>query len=408
MNRNDDQATEVHDRDEAAARPAPWRVVLAGIVGLAAAMGIGRFAFTPLLPLMQAEGSLPLAAGGWLAAANYLGYLAGALACMRFAPGPRRAVRGGLIAVALGTAAMGLVEGLAAWLVLRLVAGAASAFVLVGVSQWALTQLAGRALAAGAVFAGVGIGIVFAGAAGLEAAMHQRPAAHVWLWLGLAAAAAAAAVWRSVGRGAAAPRSPSASPRRVPGAGRLVFAYGALGFGYIIPATFLPAIAREQLADPLQFGWIWPTFGLAAAVSTVVAARWLRAGSPRVLWIGAQVLMAAGVAAPALGTELVVLLFSAVCIGGTFMVITMAGMQEAQRLAAPSAGRLMAAMTAAFAVGQLLGPLSVTAAAGTSAHVLVVPSAIAAAMLLAGAAALAWRRDARRESTNPRSSIHGC
>jgi hypothetical protein len=114
------------------------------------------------------------------------------------------------------------------------------------------------------------------------------------------------------------------------------------------------------------------------------------------------------VAAPALGTELVVLLFSAVCIGGTFMVITMAGMQEAQRLAAPSAGRLMAAMTAAFAVGQLLGPLSVTAAAGTSAHVLVVPSAIAAAMLLAGAAALAWRRDARRESTNPRSSIHGC
>ena len=79
---------------------APWRVVVVGVAGLAAAMGIGRFGFTPLLPLMQAEGALPLAAGAWLAAANYAGHLAGALACMVFALSARTTVRGGLVAVA--------------------------------------------------------------------------------------------------------------------------------------------------------------------------------------------------------------------------------------------------------------------------------------------------------------------
>ena len=67
-------------------RPAPAspsarrRAALVGLLGLAAAMGIGRFAFTPLLPLMQAEG-LTLQQGTWLSSANYLGYLLGALAC---------------------------------------------------------------------------------------------------------------------------------------------------------------------------------------------------------------------------------------------------------------------------------------------------------------------------------------
>ena len=63
------------------------RVALIGLLGLAAAMGIGRFAFTPLLPLMQASEGLTLTQGGWLAGANYLGYLIGALVC---AARPRR------------------------------------------------------------------------------------------------------------------------------------------------------------------------------------------------------------------------------------------------------------------------------------------------------------------------------
>ena len=80
---------------------------VAGLVALAVAMGVGRFAFTPLLPLMQDDAGLSLADGGYLAAANYLGYLAGALWAARPARSAR-AVHASLLAIALATAAMGV------------------------------------------------------------------------------------------------------------------------------------------------------------------------------------------------------------------------------------------------------------------------------------------------------------
>src|ERR1700722_744034 len=79
-----------------------------GLLTLAVAMGIGRFSLTPILPLMQHDIGLTFAQGGWLATANYLGYLAGALICMGFAPRPAGAIRWGLIGVAVPTLAMAL------------------------------------------------------------------------------------------------------------------------------------------------------------------------------------------------------------------------------------------------------------------------------------------------------------
>src|SRR5690606_15331911 len=132
------------DRPVPGLAPAPARpaaVAVFGLLGLAAAIGIGRFAFTPRLPLMQAEG-LSLAAGAWLASANYLGYFAGALAATIAPPALHRAIRGGLAAVAASTVAMALAGGFAPWMVLRFVAGVASAYVMVGISAWSLGMLA--------------------------------------------------------------------------------------------------------------------------------------------------------------------------------------------------------------------------------------------------------------------------
>jgi MFS family permease len=137
---------------------------------------------------------------------------------------------------------------------------------------------------------------------------------------------------------------------------RLVLCYGAFGFGYIIPATFLPAMAKEIVPDPRVFGWAWPAFGAAAVVSTVYSARLSEA---RTAWIGGCLVMALGVAVPLVVPGLAGILASALLVGGTFMVITMAGMQEARRAAGPQARALMASMTAAFALGQILGPLTV-------------------------------------------------
>src|SRR5947199_6384859 len=103
---------------------------------LAVAMGIGRFAFTPLLPLMVRDGSLTQSAGAWLAASNYLGYLAGALTASRLGLSPPTVMRASLFGIVVTTAAMGAFDGVTAWIVLRFVAGALSAYALVATSVW--------------------------------------------------------------------------------------------------------------------------------------------------------------------------------------------------------------------------------------------------------------------------------
>jgi hypothetical protein len=369
--------------------------VVAGLAALASAMGIGRFAFTPMLPLMQASGALTLAEGAALALANYLGYLAGALLSSWRAPPAHQAVRWGLLAVALLTLGMGLADGMAAWLLLRFGAGVASAFVLVGVAAAVLTTLAeqGRAAWAGWVFAGVGLGICAAGLLGLGAGLAGLAPAPAWLLLGAASALAAGAVWAALRPSAPTRRGPGpAAPARPLGAPgwRIVLVYGGFGFGYIVPATFLPASARALVADPAVFGWVWPVFGLAAAVSTVLVALVLRAVPPRRVWAVAQGIMALGVLATAVRLQLATLLFCAVCVGGTFVVATMAGLQEARRLAGPAAPRWIAAMTAAFAAGQLVGPFAVGLLAAGGGDGMAASNALAGLVLLAGAIAL-WR-----------------
>jgi hypothetical protein len=77
-----------------------------------------------------------------------------------------------------------------------------------------------------------------------------------------------------------------------------VLCYAIFGFGYIIPATFVPAMARALVKDPLVFGWSWPVFGIAAALSTLVAAAGSRFVGNRRLWAASHLVMALGVSAP--------------------------------------------------------------------------------------------------------------
>ena len=215
-------------------------------IALAVAMGIGRFAFTPLLPLMVRDGSLAPSAGAWLAASNYLGYLAGALTASRLGLSLPTLMRASLAGIVVATAAMGAFDGLAAWMVLRFVAGVLSAWALVATSAWALQHLAqaGRTDLSGMVYAGVGLGIAFAGLFCLAAARPGVPASQLWLELGVLAALAVACsqslCWAGRWRLPPSPRSsrrltPRLAPARVSS-----ICYGVLGFGYILPATFLP------------------------------------------------------------------------------------------------------------------------------------------------------------------------
>jgi predicted MFS family arabinose efflux permease len=362
-------------------------IALLAMAALASAMGVGRFAFTPLMPLMQVHGTLSFEQGAWLAGANYCGYLVGALACIARPPEPQRAARAAMVAVAVLTLAMGMTARVELWLVLRFAAGVASAYVLVSVSAWALPALGrlGHSDWAGWVFAGVGIGIAAVGAVGLAAGMARIEPAPLWVVLGAASAVVSALSWSPMRRRGIRVSAVAQSHVRFRASEwRLILCYGIFGFGYIIPATFLPAMAREMVDDPAVFGWAWPVFGAVAAVSTILASRTLRYWSPRRLWIPALLIMTVGVLAPVFVRNVGSLLLAAVCVGGTFVVITMVGMLEARRYAG-QAGKLMAAMTAAFATGQLLGPLAVGMLASQGIQSLTGPSLLAASGLLVSA-----------------------
>jgi len=367
------------------------RIAVAGLVALAVAMGIGRFAFTPILPMMQADAGLTLKAAGWLAASNYLGYLLGALCAARL---PRAwAIRGSLLLIAVVTFAMGVTNAFVPQLLLRLFAGAASAWVLVHVSAWALDRLhaLGRADASGVVYAGVGIGIAGAGLLCMALMAAHVGSVRTWQVFGVVSLVFAAATWTTFG-GDAQPAAASAAVQRLRWNAdrlRVALCYAALGFGYIIPATFLPAMAHRYITNPAVFGLAWPVFGAAAALSTWIAARWLRAVDNRRLWASAYALMAIGVGLPVAWPGLAAILVAALLVGGTFMVVTMAGLREARAVAPESATAFIAAITAAFALLQVLGPLVVSAVAhlrhGFEA------SLLAAVVVLLWAALALWR-----------------
>lgn len=340
-------------------------IALTALVALAIAMGIGRFAFTPIFPLMQGEYGFPLADGAWLAAANYGGYLIGGLAAIWARSSTARVIPAGLYVIGLVTAGMAFTDRLEVWLILRFAAGVASAFVLVYVSAWALDRLKSRGhpRAGGVVFSGVGVGIVICGLACVGIAHADQGATEAWIWLGASSLLIGIAIHAVISRDCrnqpGSVKPPFSLRSRPPEFWRLVVCYGAFGFAYIIPATFLPTMAKAALADSSAFAYTWPIFGVAAAVSTPLAATALTRVSARGLWICSSLVMAIGLLAPVAVKGLASILISALCVGGTFMVITMAGMQEARRLGGREAPSYMAAMTAAFALGQIAGPLLV-------------------------------------------------
>ena len=364
------------------------------MLALAAAIGVGRFAFTPILPMMQKDYGLTLRMAGLLASANYVGYFIGALSAIWIRAATVTVVRFSVVTVALLTGAMGLMHHPVAWLLLRGLVGMVSAWILIFASAYILEQLAilGEKRLGGVVFGGVGFGTALTGASCLLFLNLSWPADQAWIAVGAIALVLAFSCWpgyRHATQTRAATKA-NASPLRLRPHRLVVVCYGIFGFGYIIPGTFLPAMAKQIIPDPAVFGWAWPIFGSAALISTLMAG-WLSAHLPnRRIWALSHVVMAIGVAMPVLLPGMAGIVIAACCVGGTFMVATMTGMQEARVLAPDHASRLMAAMTAAFGIGQIFGPLLVSLVADLQSGMNAL--LIGASALLLGSALVLVRR----------------
>lgn len=356
----------------------PRFIALAGLLALAVAMGVGRFAFTPLLPMMLHDGVLTLAEGSWLATANYSGYLTGALACMALpwlAPKlaqrwhSARLARAGLVATVLLTLAMALPFSWS-WPTLRFAAGVASAFVFLNVSSWCMVRLTllGQPALGALIFCGPGLGIALTGLAASAMVWAQWQAAGGWLVFGLLSMGLCLWVWPVVqGRAMAltqgsAPASTAAPAQDGSVLARLLhaLAYGLAGWGYIITATFLPVIARSAL--PSGSPWpdlFWPLFGFAVAVGAALSTRLPSSWDRRALLLAAYAMQALGVITGLLWPTPMGFAAGSILLGLPFTAITFFALQEARRLWPSSADSFASLVTATYGVGQIVGPLVV-------------------------------------------------
>lgn len=398
----------VHDADTA-----PLRVALAGMVALAVAMGIGRFAFTPLLPMMLHDGVVDIATGSWLATANYAGYLAGALLYMALpwlgrrlgtAPGNAALARGGLVATVLLTWVLAL-PWPASWPLLRFLAGVASALVFLGTANWCMGQLTrlGRPQLAGLIFCGPGLGIVVTGLPTGAMVAAGWSAAAGWATFAALAAVLCAGIWQVLRGGEVQghPAGPSAAVSLpAPAAQRALHAvaYGLAGLGYIVTATFLPVIARSAL--PAGSAWpdlFWPVFGAGVALGAFLSTRISPHRDRRWLLAGAYLLQAVGITLGLLWPGPAGFALGSLLLGLPFTAITFFALQEARHQWPQAGAGFTGLLTALYGIGQIAGPpmaAALLAQAGSRAQGFDWALGVAGSVLVLGAALyafMAWR-----------------
>ena len=384
-----------------------WRAALACMVTLAVAMGLGRFAFTPALPLMLHEGKLDLQGGGLLASLNYLGYFVGALSCAAIHVRPAAMVRVGLAATAALLLGMGLTGSFSMWGVLRTAAGVMSAWTFVFASNWGLRRLAetGAPKLGGVIFAGPGIGILLAGVLGSLVGRWGADAA--WIGYGLAALLLSAWIWRvfddgpppgaADGAAAAAP-PPPATAAATSDARWLVALYGLAGFGYIITATFLPVIARQALPGSPWPDLFWPLFGLAVVPGAILGARLPLHWDNRLMLAACYAMQALGVLLSVAWPSVPGFALGSLLLGLPFTAITLFAVRDARRLRGNGAAGLIGLATASYGIGQILGPLFAAPLAQRTGS-FSVPLLVAAGALAAGAVLFTgvWWKSQRRQ-----------
>lgn len=372
-----------------------YRVIFAGICALILTVGLARFAYTPLLPIMRGEAGLSDLAGGWLATFNYMGYITGALIAATISDLNRKfqLYRIGLVVAVTSTAAMGMTQDINLWVALRFVSGLSSTAGLLIASGLVLNWLIrhGHRPELGLHFAGIGLGIVVSGLA-VAAMVGNLTWDSQWIGLGLLGVAFFLPAWFWLPAPAAvAAQAAKALPPAPPKRWMQLFiaAYFCAGFGYVISATFIVAIVEKLPLLAGKGGWVWVIVGLAAAPSCFLwdrIANGLGQIHALLLAYGLQIV---SILLPALSDGTAANLASAVLYGGTFVGIVSLTLSIIGRCFPANPAKAMARLTLSYGVAQIVAPAMagyIATATGSYQGALIVAAwVMAAGMLLLAA-----------------------
>lgn len=340
---------------------AAFHIAFSGFLALVVVMGIGRFTYTPQVPLMISEHQLTLTSASIVAAFNYLGYLMGSFDAMRAQRHIEWRMWGGLWGAVIITLLSAFLTNALWHSIARFMIGWASGVTLVLVAAWANEALAklNRPVLSVAVFAGTGAGILVSGLLAVGIDRWSLSASSGWLIYGVLALLCSLYVSRYLPRkGGLAPSSTKVKKLTLtPEIKRLVWSYGFAGFGYILPATFLSQMATQRFPDTLFALFIWPIFGASAVIGILIAmlTRHISSAQNRLaitLWLqGAGILMAEII--PGISG----LVIAAILVGGGLMCAVQLALQRSRELAPEHVRYMAGLLTTFYAIGQLIGPM---------------------------------------------------
>jgi predicted MFS family arabinose efflux permease len=340
-----------------------WRATLAALCASLVGIGLARFAYTPLIPVLIRAGWFSPAQADYLGAANFAGYLAGALAArwLARAIAPRALLRGMMVLATLAFFACMSPVWVVWFFAWRFLAGVAGGVLMILAAPSILPFVPAhrRGVTTGAIFTGIGLGIAASGT--LIPLLLRGGVAGAWIGLGAISAGLTALAWGGWPR-APAPHPPahSAVPGRIGGAlFAVILAYGLNAIALVPHMVFLVDYVARGLGRGLASGAaVWVAFGLGAIVGPTfagwVADRFGFAAAQRF----ALVLQGAAVALLLASAATPVLLLSAAIAGAFTPGVSALMLGRVNTLTAAGSDAARAGWswaTTAWAVGQTAG-----------------------------------------------------
>jgi len=332
--------------------------LLGGASALFLAMGIARFAFTPVLPLMQSDFGFTDSVSGALASINYLGYLLGAFYA-KFLSGKKHTHKFFIYSIiaSLLLVALMYIPSYPLWYVMRFVSGFLSAVVFILSAEFVMDYLLqeNQLQMTGMIYSGIGGGMVLSGLT-IPILSHYFNSSAIWLWLaGLSVLPAFFAIYYTP-KPTAQKAKPAGNNKHITTKIYLLSAaYLFEGMGYIITGTFISVMVLRGTGSVMLSGYVWVIAGLGAVFITPLWSLIAKKIGISNALITAFAVQAVAISAPVISPNIFITMLGAIGFGGTFLGIVSMSLAFG-RLLSPG-GSTTAVLTVMFSVGQMIGPL---------------------------------------------------